>query len=108
MSAGYGPIPPEEDERDDVPWYRRWSERRILYSVIVVLTVVLVTMGISLVQNATRHPTNWVDPNTCEYVLKSDRSRAILRCNIPEDYRVPNWPDKRSPLNGDRPVINVE
>lgn len=42
---------------------------------------------------------NRIDSRTCEFVLTPDRGTSFLKCPIPEDYKIPNWPTKPAPLN---------
>lgn len=112
MSNGYGP-PREEPE--EIPARTEFGESGggftikrewVLWAVIAVLSLSLVIMGISLSQNATREPvqpekvpTLEVDPYGCEYVLTPKRDAAYLRCPVPDNFPIPNWPDKDAPLN---------
>ena len=40
-----------------------------------------------------------IDPVKCEFVLTPHRDDTFLRCPVPKDVRIPNWPDKVAPLN---------
>lgn len=42
---------------------------------------------------------NRIDSRTCEFVLTPKRDESFMRCPIPKDFKIPNWPDKEAPLN---------
>lgn len=42
---------------------------------------------------------NRIDSSTCEFVLTPKRDESFLRCPVPKDFKIPNWPDKEAPLN---------
>lgn len=87
MSSGYGPEPTTD------------RGRRIGTVIVWALTgVVLVFVAIGSIGMAL-DSSHKINPKDCEYVLESKRDARYLKCEVPDNFEVPNWPHKEAPLN---------
>jgi hypothetical protein len=40
-----------------------------------------------------------MDTRTCQFILTPERNESFLKCPLPKDFKIPDWPTKQAPLN---------